>query len=190
MIEDMKNKHGKIGTWALVVLALLVVGSGAYFLIHPQTSSPTGIATTTQPVTANAYGMVQYIDPDFGFTFWYPSSWQILKATMKDTTSFPGGTLVKTLQVGPAGGVTISVVNSTAQTITDEQRSHASPIGQTKYFYNSAAQQWMVAYPEGERHHHGEYLEHHDVGPHHAPQWAPLRYEYHSIEHDEFSRCE
>jgi hypothetical protein len=43
----------------------------------------------------------------------------------------------------------IYVVNSTAQTITDEQNGHASPIAKTKYFYNSASQQWMVAYPEG-----------------------------------------
>ena len=149
MIEDMKNQRGKVGTWILIVLALLIVGSGAYFLIHPQTSSPTGTATTTEPVAANTYGMVRYTDPDFGFTFWYPSSWQILPTTTKDTTSFPGGTLVKTLQVGLAGGVTISVVNSMAHTITDEQNGHASPIAQTKYFYNSPAQQWMVAYPEG-----------------------------------------
>lgn len=149
MIEDMKNQHGKVGTWTLIVLALLIVGGGAYFLIHPQTSSPTGTATTTPPVTANTYGMVQYTDLDFGFTFWYPNSWQILPTTTKDTTSFPGGTLVKTLQVGSPGGVMIYVVNSTAHTITDEQNGHASPISQTKYFYNSPAQQWMVAYPEG-----------------------------------------
>jgi hypothetical protein len=149
MIEGMKNQHGKVKTWMLVVLALLIAGGGACLLIRQQTFSPTGIATTTSPVVANTYGMVQYTDPDFGFTFWYPSSWQILPTTTKDTTSFPGGTLVKTLQVGSPGGVMIYVVNSTAQTITDEQNGHASPIAKTKYFYNSASQQWMVAYPEG-----------------------------------------
>ncbi len=143
MIEDMKNQRGKVGTWILIVLALLIIGGGAYFLIHRQTFSPTGIHI------ANTYGMVQYTDPDFGFTFWYPSSWQILPTTTKDTTSFPGGTLVKTLQVGPPGGVMIYIVNSTAHTITDEQNGHASPIAQTKYFYNSTSQQWMVSYPEG-----------------------------------------
>ena len=43
----------------------------------------------------------------------------------------------------------IYVVHSTPQTITDEQNGHASPIAQTKYFYDSASHQWMVAYPEG-----------------------------------------
>lgn len=149
MIEDMENQHSKVGTWTLIVTALLIVGGGVYFLIHPQTSSPSGTATTTPSVTANTYGMVQYTDPEFNFSFWYPSSWQILPTTTKDTVSFPGGTLVKTLQVGSLGDIMIYVINSAAQTITDEQNGHASPIAQTKYFYNSTSQQWMVAYPEG-----------------------------------------
>jgi hypothetical protein len=145
----MKNQHNKVETWMLIVLALLIIGGGGYFLIHQQTSSPAGTATTTPPITANTYGMGEYTDPDFGFTFWYPSSWQILGATTSDTTSFPGGTLVKTLQVGSPGGVMIYIVNSPAQTITDEENGHASPIAETKYFYNSASQQWMVVYPAG-----------------------------------------
>ena len=55
MIEDMKDQHGKVGTWLLVVLALLILGGGAYLLIYPQTFSPTGIATTTPPALANFY---------------------------------------------------------------------------------------------------------------------------------------
>ena len=55
MIEDMKNQHGKVGTWVLIVLALLIIVGGAYFLIRPHTSSPAGTATTTPPVVANTY---------------------------------------------------------------------------------------------------------------------------------------
>lgn len=144
MIEDMKNQHGKVGMWMLIVLALLIVGGGAYFLIHPQTSSPTGTPT------ANTYGMVQYTDSTYDFSFWYPGTLQVIASTTNDDTEgFPGGVAVETIQIGSLGGTSIVVVNSPASTITDEQKSHASPIGQTKYFYNSASQQWMVAYPEG-----------------------------------------
>ncbi len=139
----MQNQRGRVGTWMLIVLALLVIVGGAYFLIHRQIASPIGTTTI------NTYGMVGYTDSDFGFTFWYPSSWQILPTVTRDTASFPGGVLVKTLQVGPPGGVMIYIINSTAHTITDEQNGHASPITQTKYFYDAASQQWMVAYPEG-----------------------------------------
>ncbi len=145
----MKKQYEKVGMWLLIVLALLVVIGAVYFFGYPQTSSPTGTATTTSPVVINTYGMAQYTDSDYGFTFWYPSSWQIIPTVANDITSFPGGTLVKTLQVGSQGGVTINIVNSTAHTITDEQNGHASPIEQTKYFYDSSSGEWMVAYPEG-----------------------------------------
>ncbi len=149
MIEDMKKQHGKVWVWVLIVFALIIVGGGVYFFAQPQTALPTGIVKTTPSVPPNTYGMTQYTDSNFGFTFWYPSSWKIISTTTKDTASFPGGTLVKTIQVGSPGGVMIYVVNSTAQTITDEQNGHASPIAQTKYFYSSTLGKWMVAYPEG-----------------------------------------
>lgn len=55
MIKDMKNQHGKIWMWTFIVIALLIVGGGAYFLTHQHTYSPTGTATTTPPVTTNTY---------------------------------------------------------------------------------------------------------------------------------------
>jgi hypothetical protein len=66
-----------------------------------------------------------------------------------DATSFPGGAAVESLQVGPAGGVALHVVNSSQSTITDEPNGHASPIPQTRLFLDAAMQIWMLAYPEG-----------------------------------------
>lgn len=146
----MENKDGNIGMWVLILLALLIgIAGGAYVFTHPQAFSPGGAATTTPPVTVDAHGMREYSDSDFNFSFWYPSSWQIASTTGTDTKMFPGGTVVKTLQVGTPGGVIIYVVHSPMQTITDEPYDHASPIAQTKYFYADASKQWMVAYPEG-----------------------------------------
>ena len=67
----------------------------------------------------------------------------------RDNTSFPGGINVKTLQVGEPGSISISVVISPKRTITDEPNGHASPIGQTKYFYDTRSKTWMVSFPEG-----------------------------------------
>jgi hypothetical protein len=47
------------------------------------------------------------------------------------------------------GGTSVIVVNSGTSTITDEPANHASPIGQTEYFYNNASKQWMMALPQG-----------------------------------------
>jgi hypothetical protein len=93
--------------------------------------------------------MSRYMDAKYRFSFWYPSALRITVTAANDTASFPGGVAVETLQVRPAGGISVYVVNSPQSTITDEPNGHAAPIPQTKYFYDASSQRWMVAYPEG-----------------------------------------
>jgi hypothetical protein len=93
--------------------------------------------------------MSRYVDAKYGFSFWYPSALRITVAAANDDASFPGGDVVETLQVRPAGGISLYVVNSPQSTITDEPNGHAAPIPQTKYFYDASSQRWMVTYPEG-----------------------------------------
>ncbi|HTV29490.1 MAG TPA: hypothetical protein VMF32_17085 [Xanthobacteraceae bacterium] len=99
---------------------------------------------------AETYGMRQYVDARYHFSFWYPRALQIAATTGRDRRSFPGGINVKTLQVGEPGAISVSVVVSPGQTITDEPNGHAAPMAQTKYFYDPAAGRWMVAFPEGD----------------------------------------
>jgi hypothetical protein len=93
--------------------------------------------------------MSQYVDAKYRFSFWYPAALRITVIAANDAASFPGGVVVETLQVRPAGGISLYVVNSPQSTITDEPDGHAAPIPQTKYFYDAASQRWMVTYPEG-----------------------------------------
>ena len=93
--------------------------------------------------------MSRYVDAKYHFSFWYPAALRITVTAANDDASFPGGVVVETLQVRPAGGISLYVVNSRQSTITDEPNGHAAPIPQTKYFYDAASQRWMVAYPEG-----------------------------------------
>jgi hypothetical protein len=93
--------------------------------------------------------MSRYVDAKYRFSFWYPSVLRITVAATNDDSRFPGGVVVETLQVRPAGGISLYVVNSPQSTITDEPNGHAAPIPQTKYFYDAASQRWMVTYPEG-----------------------------------------
>ena len=93
--------------------------------------------------------MSRYVDAKYGFSFWYPAALRIATTAADDTASFPGGVVVETLQVRPAGGISLYVVNSPQGTITDEPNGHAAPIPQTKYSYDAASQRWMVTYPEG-----------------------------------------
>jgi len=93
--------------------------------------------------------MSEYTDKTYGFTFWYPTALVVTAAAKSDAVSFPGGVAVEVLQIGPVGGTSIQVVDSPASSITDEPNGHASPISQTKYFYDGASKQWMMAFPEG-----------------------------------------
>ena len=79
----MKNQYGKVGTWILVVLALLVVGVSLYFIIRPQTPSPAGTATQSHacPQLAKECPDGSYVGPTGpDCTFVCPSS----------TTTAPG----------------------------------------------------------------------------------------------------
>jgi hypothetical protein len=107
-------------------------------------------AATVPAAAAETYGMRQYVDAKYHFSFWYPKALQVAATAGRDKRSFPGGVNVKTLAVGEPGGISVSVVVSPQQTITDEPNGHAAPIAQTKYFYDAAADRWMVAFPEGD----------------------------------------
>jgi hypothetical protein len=122
----------RITTTVFVVLALgLAVASGT--AMRPQT-----------------YGMKQFVDKKYGFSFWYPASLKVTVTASDDDKSFPGGVLVETVQVGEPGGVAVRVVNSLQGAITDEPNGHAAPIPQTELFMDAAMQMWMVRFPEGD----------------------------------------
>jgi hypothetical protein len=124
-----------------IVLAVCVVTAAAALFMR---------ATFTVAAADETFGMRHYVDARYHFSFWYPRALQITATTGRDRRSFPGGTNVKTLAVGEPGAISISVVVSPKQTITDEPNGHAAPIAQTKYFYDGAAGRWMVAFPEGD----------------------------------------
>lgn len=143
------SKKSKISATA-ILLVLVIALIGLYVSLSRQSKPillPQKIATT-QP--ANTYGMSEYTDPTYGFSFWYPSTLQITSKAMEDETAFPGGVAVETLQIGSLGGTSVVVVNSTTNTITDEPSNHASPIAQTKYTYNNTSGKWLVSFPEGQ----------------------------------------
>jgi hypothetical protein len=99
---------------------------------------------------AQTYGMKQFADKKYGFSFWYPASLKVTVTASNDDKSFPGGVLVETLQVGEPGGVAVRVVNSPQGAITDEPNGHAAPIAQTELFMDAAMQMWMLRFPEGD----------------------------------------
>jgi hypothetical protein len=128
----------------LIIIAIIIVLGGIWYFAS-NTSIPAAPVVTAG--TTSVPGA--YIDSGFGFSFTYPVGTSIAETTLSDTNQFPGATAVKSIQVGDAGGVLVYEVTSPNATITDEPNGHASPISQTKYFYDATSASWMVAYPEG-----------------------------------------
>jgi len=128
---------------AVLTIVVVIAGIAGYMLFAQK--APTQIS----PVLSETYGMSQYTDSIYGFSFWYPSALRVTATATDNDVNFPGGIAVETLQVGPVGGTSVVVVNSPTGSITDEPANHASPINQTEYFYDSASGQWMVAFPQG-----------------------------------------
>lgn len=137
-----------LGKLVLTLIVIGIVGIGAV-LYYAHTNTPPATASNTATSTLQTYGMTEYTDPTYAFTFWYPSSVSVTATTTDSTTNFPGGTQVERIEVGPPGGTSISVVRSASSTIKDEPNGHAAPIAQTEYFYDISSGHWMVAYPEG-----------------------------------------
>lgn len=136
-----------LGRFVVTLIIIIIVAIALFAYFTRGAASPA--VSTTATTTPQTYGMVEYTDEAYGFTFWYPSDQQVTATTTNDSTSFPGGMALERLNVGTPGSIYMSVVQSASSTITDEPSGHAAPINQTKYFYDLSSAQWMVAYPEG-----------------------------------------
>lgn len=132
-----------------VAAVLFIVVPVATVVDRDAAAQISSMKSAAASASADVYGMRQYTDPNYGFSFWFPASLSVVASAMTDDKVFPGGTAVQELQIGPSGGTSIVVVNSPNRSITDEPAGHASPIPQTQYFYDDKSGRWMVAYPEG-----------------------------------------
>lgn len=62
-------------------------------------SAASTISNNSQSVSVSS--MKQYTDSNFGFSFWYPNTWTVQNATIKN--NYTGGTIQKTLTIAPPG---------------------------------------------------------------------------------------
>lgn len=133
-----------------------------------QTTSQNPPATTQQntqpsvgnPVVVNSNkiavaGMKQYTDSNFGFSFWYPSSWTVQNGSIQDT--YVGGTVQKTLVVSPdsntprGDAIIINEFYSPTREIRIA-RDLCSPMSGSfvaahRYYFDTNAHTWMLETP-------------------------------------------
>jgi hypothetical protein len=167
----MKNSQkGFLVPLLIIIIAVLAIGGGFYIYNKNQlsvkssgiqtasTTSDTSSTSSSTPVPGNSSsssvkinvaGMRQYIDADFGFSFWYPNDWHVI-----ETKSLPfgdnirEGNIVKEFSIGQSETeIVLQEVHSPTLSIIDT--GGAGPFGPVKYFFNPSIHSWMSAYPQG-----------------------------------------
>jgi hypothetical protein len=132
--------------YILLIFGFIIIAIGVVLAPHktstisqaPQT--PSEATTTANTVT----GMTKFTDKEFGFSFWYPSTWHV--TPLKDRpfgAQLAGGNVVKSWSVGQAGTeIVVQAFHSTLLTITDT--GGAGPFGPIKYFFDPKDHAWKV----------------------------------------------
>lgn len=121
-----------------------------------QTPTNNPVQQTNPPATKiSVAGMKQYTDSNFGFSFWYPSSWTVQNGSIQDT--YVGGTVQKTLIVSPdsntsrGDAIVINEFNSPTREIMIA-RDLCSPMNGSfvaahRYYFDTNAHTWMIETP-------------------------------------------
>lgn len=95
--------------------------------------------------------MSEYTDTGFGFSFWYPSNWQIAQVPVGNPAKYAGGTVSKQFNITNGQRViTVEEFTSSTFTISDNTGVGACPVCVvTKYYFDRSLHTWMVQYPNG-----------------------------------------
>jgi len=104
----MNNQRGFVTSVLLTILGLVVLSFGAYMYIQNQeitvddgeiqemsqtmtNTDPSPVAhtmpTQTASSTVSVPGMSKYTDTEFGFSFWYPSGWKVVREDVPTTSA-------------------------------------------------------------------------------------------------------
>ena len=126
-----------------------------------QPSNPLITSSTTikQNIPANSsehvtvFGMQQYTDSNFGFSFWYPNTWTVQSTEIKD--NYTGGTVEKTLTIAPQSNsndaITIDELSSPTREITIPydlcSPMSGSFVAAHRYYFDVNAHTWMMEVP-------------------------------------------
>jgi len=137
------------GLLIIGIVIVLALGSG-YFLVKNQegvsiTNNPS-VPTTTNEISVP--GMSKYTDSDFGFSFWYPSTWGIADVSVeKEHAAYEGGIVNKRLRVSVMQGkeFTVDEFNSPTASISPGFSGSTGAGCKISYSFDAALHTWMTS---------------------------------------------
>jgi hypothetical protein len=174
MIKAM-NKRGFAAVWiVLIVVIVLAAAAGGvwYWKINKASVLPVAVnsASSTAPAGNNSTSsqttetlvpaMSRYTDSDFGFSFYYPTSWMVQQATTSNPDFYAGGSIKKTINIsgnddGVQSLVEIDEYYSDERTITVPEDmcpagNTSNPCPAQRLYFDANTHTWMIAYPDGD----------------------------------------
>jgi hypothetical protein len=115
----------------------------------PFVNNATTQTSTSQ--TLSVAGTQEYTDANFGFSFWYPSSWNVQNVAVKNPKVYSSGTVTKQLNVTNGQRlITIEEFSSPTFSINDSTGVGACPVCvSTSYYFDDRQHTWMIEFPNG-----------------------------------------
>ena len=145
----MKNNQGYFSAITGIILGFIIISLFAFYVIGARRyllNIPADTNSLSQ-YSNETFGLKQYTDHDFGFSFWYPGNWEVKEGTPPNAARFTKNKIVKYLRVGKEGMVYVFEVSSANGGITDYPG--AAPFPPVNYYWDAAGKKWMVFWPEG-----------------------------------------
>ena len=123
----------------------------SYFFDRGGPVPPDSLVVSSSSNPTLVPGMQKYTDADFGFSFWYPSTWKVTGEYVENQNEFPGGKVAGQLNVSDGKNIlTIKKYASSLRSITDETATN-EVCGNTKcdgvtYYFDVDRHEWMRYY--------------------------------------------
>lgn len=164
----------------IIVVALIIVGGGIWYYKLRQSASgsggqrtttsteatmppstPSGLTTISADILTSTTTFDKYIDPGFGFSFWYPGTWSVQDIPVQNPNAYQGGTVIKEIEVQDPAAPNLRFIDfmeyhSASDTITFAgtgggptitDSNFSSPI---RFYFDPTLHTWMTEYPNGE----------------------------------------
>lgn len=154
---SMSTQKGFLHIWLGIGLIVVVGGMAVWRITQKPSVSDNSVVPTQplppsepKPADISVAGMSQYVDSDFGFSFWYPSGWKVQSVPVEKPDVFVGGVVKKELQVTHGQvAITIQEFSSPTSSIVDASGVGACPVcSPMKYYYDKTQGTWMFVMPQ------------------------------------------
>ncbi|MDB5224982.1 MAG: hypothetical protein JWO43_604 [Candidatus Adlerbacteria bacterium] len=139
---------GVAGGAGMPITDLVKCQNGKWY--DPQAGTYITVTSAASASTVSVPGMSKYTDTDFGFSFWYPSSWKVSTHSNSAVNSYPNGSYDGNISINSPTGHLLTIQKVTSNDFTYRvSAGTCGSCGPVNYFFDTVQHLWMKQYPDG-----------------------------------------